>query len=435
MIATLTMCHAYYDEAYVPHFLKYYQDQGVDHCYLIFHDKDKINEEEYFQEKYCAHNVTLFFVTGEWNAKFSEAHKHKLLKELNITAADWIINVDIDEHIECDSGNLKTKIEEMMANGENFCRGVIIDRIAADGSLPEIDMDIPLSEQFPLVSDFTYKVLKAETRKIPITRGDLNVTGGSHYLIEESKINAVPNEETLMVYHYKWNENTVEKLHERYKTHKNIPHRRESARFLRFWNRRGNMIYQDKDRDLNKEIMFFAIPKCASSSIRNFCDQNKIEYITHHYNFVFIKAKLKNKKAFCILRNPIERVISAYCYLQAKGEKDLGRDTKDWQKFCEPFLDINDFVQNGLEEASRHQLHFLPQSFWTNMIREPYFLCIDTLQKDIDSLCNDFNFKKTIIPITNMSDRRGIELTQESLQIINSIYQKDAELYLSNLDP
>ena len=431
MIATLTMCHAYYDEAYVPHFLKYYQDQGVDHCYLIFNDKEEI-DEEYLQEKYCAENVTLFFAIGEWNAKFSEEHKHTLLKHLNVTSDDWIINVDIDEHVECDSGNLKTKIEEMIANGENFCRGRMVDRIAIDGELKEINEDISLSEQFPFVSNFTRVVLRAETRKIPITRGDLNVTGGSHYLTEESKSLAIANQETLIVYHYKWKKNTVEKLQERYKTHKNFPHRRESARFLRFWQIRENLIYEDIDT--SKGIMFFAIPKCASSSMRDFCDQNGIEYVVHNYDFTFIKAKLKSKKVFCIVRNPVERVVSAYCHLQGRSKKGLSQDTKDWRKFCEPFVDINDFVKNGLEQASKSQLHFLPQSFWIDMMQEAQILCIDSLQQDVENLCGDFNLQPTIIPIVNISNKSGVELTQESIQIINNIYQNDAELYLFNLN-
>lgn len=431
MIATLTMCHAYYDEAYVPHFLKYYKSQGVDHCYLIFHANEDI-DEEYLQEKYCAENVTLFFAYGEWNSKFSEQHKHTLLQQLEVTANDWIINVDIDEHVEADSGTLKDKVEEMIANGENFCRGKLIDRIAADGSLPEIEADISLSKQFPFVLNLTSKVLQAEYRKVPITRGDLNVTGGSHYLAKESKEIAIANKEVLLVQHYKWNKKVVQKLEERVKTHKNIPHRRESVKFLRFWKRRNTLIYEDID---TSKIAFFAIPKCASVSLRDFCDKNKIEYIVHNYDFPFIKAKLKSKPTFCILRNPVERVISTYYYLRTRGSRDYGKDTQDWNKFCDPFLDINDFIKNGLEQASQEQLHFLPQSFWVDMMQEPRFLYLNTLQQDVDNLCDNFDFVNSIIPHKNSSDKDDLELTQESINIINNIYQKDVELYMSNINP
>lgn len=428
MIATLTMCHAYYDEDYVPHFLKYYQEQGVDHCYLIFNANEDI-DEEYLQEKYCAENVTLFFAYGEWNSKFSEQHKHVILKELNITADDWIINVDIDEHVETDSGTLKDKVEEMISNGENFCRGQLIDRIAIDGSLPKIDEDTPLSQQFPFVSNLIRRVLFAEARKIPITRGDLSVTGGSHYLTKDSQTKAVANKEVLLVQHYKWNQNTIEKLEERIKTHKNIPHRRESARFLRFWKRHNNLIYDDIDTN---KIAFFAIPKCASASMRGFCDQNKIEYVVHNYDFSFIKAKLKSQKTFCILRNPVERVISAYCYLKGNNKKKNRQDVCDWNKFCAPFSNINDFVINGLEQASKHQLHFLPQSFWVDMMHDPRFLFLDILEKDLENLCNEHNFKKVSLPFFNESDKSDVELTKESIQTINQIYKKDVELYLPN---
>ena len=240
------------------------------------------------------------------------------------------------------------------------------------------------------MSNLTSRVLQAEFRKVPITRGDLNVTGGSHYLTKESKTNAVANKEILIVQHYKWNTRTIEKLEERVKTHKNIPHRRESVRFLRFWKRRKTLIYEDID---TSKIAFFAIPKCASVSARSFCDKNKIEYVVHNYDFPFIKAKLKSKPTFCILRNPVERVISTYSYLRMRGSRDYGKDTKDWNEFCDQFLDINDFVKNGLEKASQEQLHFLPQSFWIDMMCEPRFLYLDTLQQDVDSLCEDFHLR------------------------------------------
>ena len=118
-----------------------------------------------------------------------------------------------------------------------------------------------------------------------------------------------------------------------------------------------------------------------------------------------------------------------------RGSRDYGKDTKDWNEFCDQFLDINDFVKNGLEKASQEQLHFLPQSFWIDMMCEPRFLYLDTLQQDVDSLCEDFHFQKATIPNLNTSDKSGVELTLESIQIINSIYQKDAELYMSNINP
>ena len=68
------------------------------------------------------------------------------------------------------------------------------------------------------------------------------------------------------------------------------------------------------------------------------------------------------------------------------------------------------------------------------MMQEAQILCIDSLQQDVENLCGDFNLQPTIIPIVNISNKSGVELTQESIQIINNIYQNDAELYLFNLN-
>jgi len=432
MIATLTMCSLDFDEDYIPHFFKYYNSQGVDRHLLILHSKEPA-DEKFYLAKYSGENTNIFFVCGEWNANLSKSVRHGVLKKMGVGKNDWVINLDIDEHVETDCGTLKAKIEQMVANGENCCRGRMIDRIAIDGSLPEIKKDQPLSNQFPLVYDFTRKVLRAESKKIPITRGDLSVTGGSHYLTKESKDVAVFNPEILIVEHYKWSSNVVEKLKERFETHKNIPHRKESGRFLQRWVYKNSLI--DKDADMNKDFMFFAIPKCASISSREFCDVNNIEYVVHNYDFTFIKAKLKNKKSFCILRNPVERVVSAYCFLKNGGKNNLRSDIRDWRIFCEPFSDINDFVKNGLERASKRQLHFLPQSFWVDMMKDPHFLYLETLQQGFDNLCGDYGLNKLTIPFSNVSDKSGVELTSESNQIINNVYKKDVKLYMPNINP
>ena len=69
MIATLTMCHAYYDEAYVSHFLKYYQDQGVDHCYLIFNANEDI-DEQYFEKSIALIMLACFLLMASGMLNF-----------------------------------------------------------------------------------------------------------------------------------------------------------------------------------------------------------------------------------------------------------------------------------------------------------------------------------------------------------------------------
>ena len=234
MIATLTVCSLDFDEDYIDHFIDFYDSQEVDYHILIIHSKEPVNEDT-FRDYYSTKRVLIFFLYGMWNSKIAQEKKHSIIKELNLGENDWLIHADIDEHAESKNKTLRQKISEMIDNGENCCFGIMTDRIASDGSLPPILKTKTLSEQFPTVVNLTRAVLKGLTRKIPITRADIGVLGGSHDVVPEDLEKIVINDEVLVVNHYKWTKKVKEKLEERVKTHKEFYHWRESDRFLKFW--------------------------------------------------------------------------------------------------------------------------------------------------------------------------------------------------------
>jgi hypothetical protein len=236
MIATITMCSLDFDEAYIDHFLAFYDSQGVDHHFLILHSKSPTDENAY-RDYYSTKKASVYFQYGEWNTKVSEDARHLVIKESGLTDKDWLIHTDIDEQAESVGQTLKEKIKKMEANGENCCSGSMIDRVSEDGSLPEIIPQKPLSEQFPRTADIGRSILWCQTKKIPITKANILVKGGHHELMPEFKSKAVFNSEILKVNHYKWTKNVKEKLQERVLTHKQFFHWKESARFLVFWKR------------------------------------------------------------------------------------------------------------------------------------------------------------------------------------------------------
>lgn len=240
MIATLTMCSLDFDEDYIPHYLNHYNEQEIEKHILMLHSKKAV-DEDYFRDKYSADNVTLFFTYGEWNCVVMQNEKHSLLKKLDIGIDDWIVNSDIDEHAEPKHCSLRSKISQMTANGENCCVGRMVDRITENGSFSKILPDIPLSEQFPLSANIGRRLLRCQTRKLPISRGDITILGGNHHVIPDHEKKAVYNDEILTVNHYKWTARIKDKLEERVRTHKAFYHWRESARFLDYLDKGGNI--------------------------------------------------------------------------------------------------------------------------------------------------------------------------------------------------
>lgn len=247
MITTFAMCSLDFDEDYIPHYLNHYNKQGIDRHILILHSKKSV-DESLFKKKYSDNNISVFFNYGVWNSVVMQNAKHSLLKKLDIGIDDWIINSDIDEHAEPKHVSLRSKISEMTANGENCCIGRMVDRITENGSFSKILPDIPLSQQFPLSSDIGRKLLRCHTRKIPISRGDLTISGGNHLVIPDHKKKAVYNNEILTVNHYKWTDRIKDKLEEEFAL---------TNLFLTGRNRLGSYILLMKEEiliNLNNEL-------------------------------------------------------------------------------------------------------------------------------------------------------------------------------------
>lgn len=190
---------------------------------------------------------------------------------------------------------------------------------------------------------------------------------------------------------------------------------------------------------LIRDIFFLAIPKCACISMKQFCRSNNIVVIWHTRFFrrggkiITTTMPIRNKQVFCVIRDPVERVVSAYCFLRMGGFNE--RDGRDWQSFCSDYIDINSFVKNGgLIKASKEQMHFLPQTYWVRKAKNPIILRFEHIQEDVNQLTQKLGLEKIEIEHRNASKREDAELNEESIEIIKQIYQQDVQLYLSNID-
>jgi hypothetical protein len=187
-----------------------------------------------------------------------------------------------------------------------------------------------------------------------------------------------------------------------------------------------------------RNLYFVHIPKNAGNSIRPICRKENIKVITHNIRRrnKRLLAGYRGKKgihAFCVSRNPYDRVVSAYYYLL--NNKKHKRDIADRKKFIDPFADFSDFVKNGLREAAEKQLHFLPQVFW---IKNPEgipeietVLRMEHLQNDFNRFCDKMNIAPRQLELTNASARKSWEkyYTTETKNIVSEIYKEDFDFF------
>lgn len=187
-----------------------------------------------------------------------------------------------------------------------------------------------------------------------------------------------------------------------------------------------------------RKIFFVHIPKNAGNSIRPICRKRGIKVITHNIrrrNKRLLAAHRGKKKihAFCISRNPYDRLVSAYYYLKEKSTHK--NDLADKEKFITQYQNFDDFIKNGLKNASKEQLHFLPQVFWIlNEKGNPEVetvLRLENLQNDFDEFCKMMNLGQYNLKTTNASNRKAWKqyFNSETKQIVQDIYRDDFDFF------
>ena len=152
---------------------------------------------------------------------------------------EWSAQTDLDEFYE-----YPLPLAELAttAGKANCVQGFFVDRIAADGSLPQIRDDVPLAGQFPVETQITKRILGGYDRKIILSRGFQSLAPGHHSMTGERVLPL-----NGRVLHYKWNAIVLEHLAERLATRGQTGYQwgHESERFLSYWQRNGRIVFED----------------------------------------------------------------------------------------------------------------------------------------------------------------------------------------------
>lgn len=185
---------------------------------------------------------------GDWQKLIRSMYAHARVSKPD----DWFVLADQDE-LQVYPADLQDMINYCEKKGYDYIRGVVIDRISADGRLTELDDELSIWEQFPLGGLLTYALLGGEIRKVVAAKGRVPLAQGQHCALWGV---ACPVEECLVqVYHFKWIKNIVERLEERARQQRmsGIPHWVESDRFVSYYYSHAGRIQLDDPRLLISE--------------------------------------------------------------------------------------------------------------------------------------------------------------------------------------
>ena len=149
---------------------------------------------------------------------------------------------------------------------------------------------------------------------------------------------------------------------------------------------------------MKRNITFIHIPKCGGTSIGAMDLCGRVHYFGHdtrNKNFQYFKDSDQRKLSefsFTFVRNPWDRLVSAYEYLKA-GKSNYG-DQKDFLHFFSHFKSFEDLILNW-DDIFFDQIHFKQQYKWIcddhGKLLPDFIGKIENFQKDFSQVCDMIN--------------------------------------------
>ena len=186
-----------------------------------------------------------------------------------------------------------------------------------------------------------------------------------------------------------------------------------------------------------EKCVFFHIPKTAGISISNslFGDvkwgHRNVNFYKLHYGEKVFNSLYK----FCFVRNPYDRLFSAYTFLKEGGINN--QDLEFSNSYLQEFISFDEFVLKGLEkEEIINWVHFKPQYTFVcdendNIVMD-FIGKMENLKADFNTVCKHLNIESELKQL-NKSAAKKIDLSEEVKAMIRLKYQKDFNLFYPHL--
>lgn len=182
-----------------------------------------------------------------------------------------------------------------------------------------------------------------------------------------------------------------------------------------------------------KKAIFIHIPKCAGISVAKslFGNLGGGHNTLEQYSYIFPPKELLSYFKFTFVRNPWDRLVSAYHFLKAGGITEA--DAKFFDEHLSEFYDFNEFVLEWVNEENIWLgQHFRPQVSYLEDKRKklkPDFIGkFESIEQDYAYICNKLGVAGTL-PKTNQSNRMNFRnyYTPDTIEIVRRVYKKDIE--------
>jgi hypothetical protein len=209
----------------------------------------------------------------------------------------------------------------------------------------------------------------------------------------------------------------------------NIKERKLAKSKAHLINDPNNLLFAFKQT----KTIFIHIPKTAGISLIHAIYGNVNG--GGHRSFNFYKyiygENISNFFTFSFVRNPYQRLYSAYNYLK-QGGINL-HDRKAFETHLYQFKNFKDFVLNGLNEKLINEIiHFTPQSHFICDNRDNILIDFvgkyENIANDISYIENEMNFSLSL-PHLNKSNLNSVIIDDKVKSRIFDIYKRDFKIF------
>ena len=183
--------------------------------------------------------------------------------------------------------------------------------------------------------------------------------------------------------------------------------------------------------------IFIHVPKCGGRSVaKALFGEEHVGHATHRqYRMLFTREEYRSYFKFAIVRNPWDRLVSAFHYLKGGGN---GEPDARWaDEHLKGFDDFETFVREWLPAKKLDSIywHFMTQTHFTSTeagTSELDFIGhFETLERDYDTIAGKLGIE-TRLPRLNTSKRRldyRSYYTDETASIAAEAYKVDIEAF------
>jgi hypothetical protein len=222
--------------------------------------------------------------------------------------------------------------------------------------------------------------------------------------------------------------------------------------FLQEYRRKKKSAFIFKKRELNNpgnyyskhcfdfyKCIFIHIPKTAGVSISkslfgNYTDHANIDWYLENYH----RNTVKNYFKFAFVRNPWDRLYSAYSFLKRGGMYPV--DANFYEKNLSHLSSFEEFIMDWLDDRTMESFpHFIPQyKFLTsksdqNLLLMNFIGRFENIEKDFQYVCRILHFKKKELLKENITDgisEKYFEMySNEMKRKVQELYEKDIEFF------